>query len=114
MGNIPVALVSGAVTAGLIATGYLDGGERENVKIKLCAASASNPLIGGQRDTENSISIVPASAAYFNVGASVAGNIAASVAGHVVVSADGTLTVSGIVSVQGSHPVSAQGHVAVS
>lgn len=115
MGNIPVALVSGAVTAGIIKTDFLDGEEWQVVKIDLGAASASNPLVGGQRDSENSISIVGASGALFSVAASVRGNVAASVAGTVVVAVSaGQVAVTNQIDASVHGLVSAGGHVLVS
>lgn len=112
-GQVPVALVSGAATVAQIATDYVDGTEFQIVKLNIGAASADNLFVGGQRDPENSISIVGASGALFNVAASVRGNVAASVAGHVAVSGDGTFGAS-IVDVSGSIPASVRNQIDVS
>lgn len=115
MANIPVALVSGAVTAGVVKTDYLDGEEWQVIKLNIGAASADNLFVGGQRDSENSLSIVGASGALFNVAASVRGNVAASVAGTVVVAVSaGQVAVTNQVDVSAHGLVSAGGHVLVS
>jgi hypothetical protein len=121
MPNTPVAIVSGAATVADVGGDLVGSSFIQRVKLDIGASGASTPILAGQRDPELSLSIVPASAAYFNVGASVAGNVAASVAGHVLVSADGHVLVSGdgtfntaIVNVSGSIPASVAGHVLVS
>lgn len=113
----PVALVSGATTVAAVATDHVDGVRFQVIKLNIGAASADNLFVGGQRDPENSISIVGASGALFSVAASVRGNVAASVAGtvdvssrQIDVSAHGNITAS----VQGNVAASVAGHVLVS
>src|SRR5690349_3506278 len=130
MGDVPVALVSGAATVANIATDQVGTLDFQIVKLDIGAAGASNPFVGGVADPENSLPVIAASGAFFNVKASILGNVAASVAGHVLVSADGhalvsvdgtpTVAITGAVfasaqvSVLGNVAASVAGHVAVS